>query len=946
VLEQGVRGELLEREAELALADELIAHARRGVGELLVIEGPAGAGKTRLLEEIRQRAAADDLRVLWARGAELEQRFPFAVARQLFEPVLAVAPPAEREAMLEGVADAAAAVVAGEPRSTTDLPHHEGQFVTLHGLFWLTSNVARSKPLLIAVDDAHWADPASLRYLAYLAHRLHTLPTLVMLATRPPHDGGEVDILPGITTDPAAHTVSPAPFSESAVHLLVTEAFEAEPAQAFCAACRAATGGNPFLLRELLAELSRAGVRPVAAQADQFPFLGRWSVPRSVLGRLRRMPAAATTLAQSVAVLGGETDLRTAAQLVKLDYAEAGQAAQQLADAEILHRSPRLAFAHSIVRAAVHANLDIARRDALHVGAARLLDERGAPPEDVAAHLLVTAPTRDQKVVELLRAAAAAATGRGALAEAVAYLRRALEESPSAEVAGEILEALGTTDVHLRGGAGFDALREAIDLVECPLARAERALKLGHLLSLVGQTGRATEVLAVSAAELEEADEPRSERFLLEQTAAAAGDLESAGDARERFTHAYETSTARPTAEALAFMSIMVAARAEPRDTAMALAQRALMAARDEAGETWTAAFAASALTWVGRPDLSRPVWDRALSEARERGSELLTAIAMSARSNIAYRVGLVGDARRMAAAAAESMGANSWGRDVLSYPIPCLVDALVEQGDLDAAEAALVDCRLGAGVPETWASNFVLDSRGRLRLAQSAPEDALADFVECGRRLEAWDATNPGIVPWRSHAAAALLALGRPDEAHDLAAAELDLARLVGAPRAVGIASRAAGLARGNDGEGLLAGAVAALEGSGADLDLARALTDLGGLLSRAGRRVEARKPLRRAVALATAGDATALAERAREELLTTGARPRRVSLSGPESLTARERRVADMAAEGLTNKRIAQELFVTEKTVELHLRNAYHKLEIEARSQLSGVLGASSPS
>jgi DNA-binding CsgD family transcriptional regulator len=195
--------------------------------------------------------------------------------------------------------------------------------------------------------------------------------------------------------------------------------------------------------------------------------------------------------------------------------------------------------------------------------------------------------------------------------------------------------------------------------------------------------------------------------------------------------------------------------------------------------------------------------------------------------------------------------------------------------------------------------------------------------------------------MPWRSQAALALRELGDRAEARRLAGEELDLARAWGAPRALGAALRVAGVVEGGaDGLALLGEAVEVLADSPARLEQAKARTELGAALRRANRRSQAREQLRRALELATTCGAAPLAVRAESELLATGARPRRIALSGVESLTPSERRVAEMAAEGPTNREIAQALFVTAKTVEVHLSSVYRKLGISSRSQLSAAL------
>jgi DNA-binding CsgD family transcriptional regulator len=214
--------------------------------------------------------------------------------------------------------------------------------------------------------------------------------------------------------------------------------------------------------------------------------------------------------------------------------------------------------------------------------------------------------------------------------------------------------------------------------------------------------------------------------------------------------------------------------------------------------------------------------------------------------------------------------------------------------------------------------------------------------MLQAGRLFEEVGSWNPAFIAWRSPAALALLQLGRGDEGGPLVEEELELARTWGAPRALGAALRAAGLIEGGErGLALLEEAVEVLSESPAKLEHAKARTELGAALRRANRRSEAREQLRQGLELATICGAVSLAERAETELLATGARPRRIALSGVESLTPSERRVAEMAAEGPTNREIAQALFVTQRTVEVHLTSIYRKLAISSRSQLAAALG-----
>jgi len=228
------------------------------------------------------------------------------------------------------------------------------------------------------------------------------------------------------------------------------------------------------------------------------------------------------------------------------------------------------------------------------------------------------------------------------------------------------------------------------------------------------------------------------------------------------------------------------------------------------------------------------------------------------------------------------------------------------------------------------------------VRLATGAAEQALADFIAAGEAAESVRIRNPAYIPWRSQAALALRQLGRNDEARELAAEELELSRRWGAPRTIGVSLRALGLVEGGrSGEELLHEAVDVLAGSPARLEHARALIDLGAAVRRGNSRSEARKLLREGLELAHGCGATALTERANDELAATGAQRRNVLRSGLDELTASERRVAQLAAEDLSNKEIAQALFVTVKTVEQHLGRVYRKLGLSSRRQLGAALG-----
>ena len=275
----------------------------------------------------------------------------------------------------------------------------------------------------------------------------------------------------------------------------------------------------------------------------------------------------------------------------------------------------------------------------------------------------------------------------------------------------------------------------------------------------------------------------------------------------------------------------------------------------------------------------------------------------------------------------------------IAPYAYSFLGEALIEQGELEQAAALLERADLGPMRGSAPEARF-LHTRARVSLARGDHQAALADLRACESQ-NAWF-QNPNALSFRSTLALTLDPSSR-EEALELVDLELEQARRVGQARAIGVALRVRGLlCKGEEQISLLTQAVTALEACPSKLEQARALTDLGAALRRASRRSEAKPLLARALDLAAGCGARALATRAREELVTAGARPRRERLSGVEALTASERRVAQMAATGMTNREIAQALFVTMKAVALHLTHVYEKLDIAGRSQLPGALGA----
>jgi DNA-binding CsgD family transcriptional regulator len=347
----------------------------------------------------------------------------------------------------------------------------------------------------------------------------------------------------------------------------------------------------------------------------------------------------------------------------------------------------------------------------------------------------------------------------------------------------------------------------------------------------------------------------------------------------------------------------------------------------------------AVALTQVGELATADRTLTDAIAQFRERGALVPVAGGAGIRAHVRYLAG------RLAASEADArlcleepaMAAVAVPNSIAAA---ALVFVLVERGRLSEARQALEAFEASAYDPDLPPCQPLRTSRAYLLAAEGEAQPALEALRECERFERDWQ-TRTGLCPvaWRSQAALCHHALGDHPEARRLADEELALARRFGAPRAIGVALRAHALVHDAD-QTTLTEAIETLADCGAHLEHARALIDLGSAIRRTGKRADARATLAKGADLANRCCATALVDQAREELRLAGARPRRIAQTGRDALTPAELRVVELAAQGDTNKQIAQALFVTLRTVEMHLSNSYRKLGIQTREQLPAAL------
>jgi DNA-binding CsgD family transcriptional regulator len=931
VAESGPR--LQEREAELAYLRGRLADARSGHGGVVAIRGPAGIGKSALLTAAGAAARELGLALLRARGGELEAGMAFGAARQLLEPAVFGAGAAQRRRLLAGPAQLGANALG---LATGEAPGDE--FAARHGLYWLCANLAERTPVLIAVDDLQWVDRPSLAWLSYLARRAADLPVLVVVSVREDDPRAAQPDVVAVIADPAVEQIRLAPLSAGSVAAVIGAALGRAPGPEFSLACWELTGGNPLYIRLLAAAARGEGLTGQAGEVAALRSLAATAVGASVLPRLEKLGPDLVALARAVAVAGAGTEVAVAAELAELSGPAAELMADTLATAQILAPTRPLEFFHPLIGEAVYADLAPGARRVAHRRAAVIADREGAL-DLVAAHLLATGPSGDPWVTERLSAAARSALDRGAPGVAASYLRRAAAEPPRADQRPALMLELGTAEwragepdavAHLQQALATAADVGVIAAAAETLALAHRVadrsdVSVGVLEQAIARLGPADARLALtleSSLALTGVMDDRTAPAALRELGRLAGRIGEPGE---------------PPAVLLAVLANVAMRQQRPAE-AQQLAERVLAVPYDPLPLDAATAVIATLIALEAHDTLRR-LCDDLMASARRRSALQETVGLASFSAWAMYRRGDPADAEAQARWAAE----RATGIYAL-HAAAQLIDPLIERDRLAEAEAEL------GRVAEPLASHSMmvttfLFARGRLRAAQGRTADALGDFLDCGERSRRLGRVSV-MYHWRSEAALAYALLGDMEQARRLTGEETDLARAFGRPGALGIALRNQGLVAGGErGQDLLAEAVRVLEGARAPVELARTLTDYGAALRRAGQRAAARTELERGLDLAHHWGAQRIADRARAELVATGAKPRRNAITGRDALTASELRVARLAAEGMTNRQIAQALFITTKTAAVHLTRTYRKLGVSRRAQLPGALASGVP-
>jgi DNA-binding SARP family transcriptional activator/DNA-binding CsgD family transcriptional regulator len=928
---------IVERDDELARIAALLDEAAAAQGRVALIEGPAGIGKSRLLAETRQMAEEAGLTTFAARGSEIEREFPFGVVRQLFEGVLA--DPGLRDRALAGAAAPARAVFeAGDP-SPDEGPGHAG-FAALHGLFWLCVNLSAEAPLVLAIDDLHWIDRPSLRFVAYLTQRLEGLPIVVATTLRTGDQPADASLLAEIVQDPSTLAIQPRPLTQTAVCDLVRERLGGDADDAFCSACHRATVGNPLLLRQLLTALSADGISPDEAHAPVVREIGQGAVSRSVLLRLERLGRETTEVARAVAVLGESAEAPAIAALAGIDEQKVAEASAALARAEILRPERPPGFVHPLVRDAVYHELPLAQRELRHARAARILADLAAPPERVAAHLLMVPRRGEAWISDLLQGAARDAARKGATDSAVAYLQRALDEPPPADKRGQLLIELGMAEWLTNAPAAADHLKEGYAAVTDPLERAHAAEVLGRALLFTTDPQAGADLARRALDDLPEGnDDLRDRLYAFVLVSVYFGVVDPAGLTALRGLEPPPPDAPVGKKMLAAVASLVNMYQGEPVEQCAALARSALAGGdliEADNGLMSTAAIVTLALADCHEDALAG--WATCTADGHRRGSLFAISTIHLWRGFTELWHGDLREAQTLLTQADSSFSLFGYGQHAAVYNSAFTAWVLLERGQIDAARAALLE---GSDFgTHADGLRFWLDTRVHLLVAEGRYEEALEAAEELGSRFP--HTSRPPASRWRPLKAEALDALGRREEGLAVAREELELARASGSPTGLGRALRVLGSIEREDGFAHLWEAVDVLAMGGSRIEYAYALWALGRQLRRTALPEEAREHLAEALEVAEIVGAGAVAALVREEMVEIGVEPTFEAPTGIRALTETERRLAALAAEGRSEREIAQAMFVTPNAIDVQLGGVFRKLGISSRAELAPVLSS----
>ncbi|MCW5254202.1 ATP-binding protein [Streptomyces sp. SHP 1-2] len=874
---------LWERDAEIAAVREAVDELRGGrasSGTLLEYRGEAGLGKTALLAETRRIAEAAGCTVWSARGGETLSSVPFNVVRQLLQPALVSMYPEEVRAYLGDWYDIAGpALGITEPGEGRADPQG-----VVDGLVAAVRRFAgREWPLVLLIDDVHWADQETLHWLASLARQLDETAVLVVLARRPGEPADEESARHLDTATAAGRSLAPLSALTPEATAGLTRATLGEYADAaFCREVWAVTDGNPYNTVELLAKVEDSELDPVEAHAGDLRTLNNSARGGGLVARLEQLGIDATRFAWAAAILGTGITIDMVASLSTLDRTAATRCANLLCGARILTeregpsgRPPgdELEFVHPIIATAVYNSIPGGLRTAMHGIAAQLVTDSGLGAAAASRHLLQVHPDDDQEVVAQLRDAAREHLAVGAPDAARRCLERALREPPDPGCHARVLYELGCATLLTAPAVTVGHLRAA--LAVGGLDREERADAVFRLSQALLHNDQLEEAVRTVADEAARTEDPavrlrlQAAQYMWEGVHAGQT---SSPDRSARLADLAATCTGRDNAERalLILRGFDAMIHGESAEEVAEVCDRALVNGRLAPGLGWTDSewglelpmMLASAYAYTDRLDRAETLFNEALrayESAGWSGGHLALAHAYVGLGH--RRRGRLKEAER---SLRESLRiAERVGRRLpLYWSATCnLIDTLLARGHVK--EAREVADQYGFAPP--YPSTIVLPDphavRGRLLLATGRTEEGVAELEAAERASTAPGRQNPVLVPWAVDLARALAATD-PARAARLASDARLRAERLGTDTAIGEALRcAAALESGQRAVRLAAQAVTYLEASPCQYEYAAARVEYGLLTGSAA-------DLRQGLDLALSCGADGLAARARRAL------------------------------------------------------------------------------
>lgn len=916
---------LVGRQSDLAVLRAALQATAEGAGGCVVVEGPSGMGKSRMLATVAAEALESEMIVASGRATELDRVAPLTTLMTSLQrsgtPGLQLGP----------------------------LDVHEGnRYWLVNRLGELIEDYVRTRPLLVVLDDAQWADELTALALRVLIPALSSSPVLWLLARRlvPAHSLAQDAI--ELLIEDGAECVRLEPLDDDAVAEMCRNILRGPPHPSVLTLARR-SGGNPFLLEQLLTTLRDEG--GVVTGPDGTVSVVDRDLPSGFLTavdqRLRALSPEARRLLEVGAVLGRPFTLHEAAGLVEPSAVElVGAADEAVGAGTLVERGPALAFCHDLIREAVYSGLCGAVRLALHREAAAVVQAEGRSPVEVAEHLVRSGRKGDEQALGVLREAATqvAASAPSTAADLILRMLQLMDTQHESRPhliadavhllasAGRLVEAgeLGETALH----AGLDAPEEAALL----LGLAEALKHAGQNTAVVAYTRRALSRPGVP-------DRARAQLLaVLAHGLLGVGEIEDAEHAGAEAAALAATSDV-PAAWVFATVARSVAARTRGQlNVALALARRAVQAADRAGGEArhrHPRLWLARGLATLDRFDEADAMYAAGQSEADHLGTAWSQPLWHYYRAELRLFAGRLDDAQAEAEAGlrvAKQLGALQLGVPLLGV----LAQVAIRRGEMSAAEGHCRDAEgLVAGGISVGAAELTWP-RALLQLAgghASAALDTLADAYDgfCSRL--ALVADDPS-------AAAVLVRLAQRCGAAAQAERAAEAARSL-ADRNPGVASFAGGAAHA---EGLLHGdldllreAVAHYRASPRPLARAAALEDAARAEQAAGDAPEAVRLLSEALDHYTTSGARRDQARTQKALRTLGVRRRRGPHPGGglasawASLTESEMRVVRLVAEGFTNREVANQLFLSPHTVDSHLRHVFTKLDLNSRVQLT---------